>query len=176
MGSRSGLHKVPAASSRLVTFEGSCCINQVRPVQPRGSVREGHEARVAELGPVRQGAVREPKLICRDRQARRSVSRPGLSLGLIVESPISLHQTKGVRGKEWGGGREGGKPERQFEAGWLLSSLTPAKRLIYIRSSGEILQQVGNLLKSQVLDLCNSMIGKSHIKTTFSVWHSRVAV
>lgn len=112
MGSRSGLHKVPAASSRLVTFEGSCCINQVRPVQPRGSVREGHEARVAELGPVRQGAVREPKLICRDRQARRSVSRPGLSLGLIVESPISLHQTKGVRGKEWGGGREGGGSQR----------------------------------------------------------------
>lgn len=70
----------------------------------------------------------------------------------------------------------GGKPERQFEVGWLLSSLTPAKHLIYIRSSSEILQQVGNLLKSQVLDLCNSMIGKSHIKTTFSVWHSQVAV
>lgn len=73
------LHKVPAASARLVTFKGSCCINQVRPVQAWGSVWEGHEARVAELGPVRQGTVREPKLICRDRQALQSVSGPGLS-------------------------------------------------------------------------------------------------
>lgn len=64
-----GLQKAPAASARLVTFKGSCCINQVRPVQARGSVWEGHEARVAVFGPVRQGAVREPKLICRDRQA-----------------------------------------------------------------------------------------------------------
>lgn len=106
-----GLHKVPAASARLVTFKGSCCVNQVRPVQARGSVWEGHEARVAELGPVRQGAVREPKLICRDRQALRSVSRPGLSLGLISESPISLDQSRqeGL-GEEWRGiegGRQG---------------------------------------------------------------------
>lgn len=85
---------MPAASARLVTFKGSCCVNQVRPVQARGSVWEGHEARVAELGPVRQGAVREPKLICRDRQALRSASRPGLSLGLISESPISLHESR----------------------------------------------------------------------------------
>lgn len=26
-------HEVPAASATLVTFKGSCCINQVRPVQ-----------------------------------------------------------------------------------------------------------------------------------------------
>lgn len=101
---------MPAASTRLVTFEGSCCVNQVGPVQARGSVWEGHEARVAELGPVRQGAVREPKLICRDRQALRSVSRPGLSLELISESPISLHQSRqeGL-GEGWRGVEEGGR-------------------------------------------------------------------
>lgn len=60
---------MPAASARLVTFEGPCCINQVRPVQARGSVWEGHEPRVAEFGLVRQGTIREPKLTCRDRQA-----------------------------------------------------------------------------------------------------------
>lgn len=85
-GSGGRLHEAPAASARLVTFKGSCCVNQVRPVQASGSVWEGHEARVAELGPVRQGAVREPKLICRDRRSLQSVSGPGLS----------LHQTRGV--------------------------------------------------------------------------------
>ena len=95
---------MPAAPARLVTFKGSCCINQVGPVQARGRVWEGHEARVAELGPVRQGAVREPKVICRDRQALGSVSRPGLSLELISESPISLHHSRqeGL-GEVWGG-------------------------------------------------------------------------
>lgn len=66
-----------AATLWLVTFKGPRCVDQVGPVQAWGSVWEGHEAWVAELGPVRQGAVRVPELICRDRQALRSVT--GLS-------------------------------------------------------------------------------------------------
>lgn len=46
------------------TFEGSCCIDQVRPVQVGGRIWQRHEPRVCEFGAVGEGPVGVPELIC----------------------------------------------------------------------------------------------------------------